>query len=556
MAKMGLPEILDHHIPRWGPQRALSWGWTATIWLAYILSESDHRKVSVERYVAEMITTLSAISGQPIDALDFSDDRLTHLLRHLSKAKVWKRIERDLNERSIKVYELPTEVIRCDPTTVSGYQAVTEEGIMQFGHTKDDPSLPQLKLAVASLDPLGMPLVCEVVSGETADDGLYLGLIEQVTTTLNKTGLLFVGDCKLSSLANRQQIAASGQYYLAPLPLTGATAQEMPAWIDRGLELDRSGGATLILRDNAQGKTVLAGSAYELERTQPGGSAETDANFQERVLVVCSPAYAERQIKGLEKRLDNAQKAIEALTPQRGRGKRQIADEETLSASIVQIFAQHRVQGLLDVAYERQCQSRIQYIGPGRGSSDREQRTVESVRYQVTAVTRNEAAITTAKQRFGWKAFATNAPRARLSLTDAVLCYRNEYRVEQIFLRLKSRLKIAPLFVKRDDQMTGLTHLLTLGVRVLTLVEFVVRRSLRADQAKLPGLYPENPKKETDTPTAERILKAFSRVALTRIRDATGKTLLHWLTPLSVVQQAILDRLGLNGLYAQIQNSG
>jgi transposase len=51
-------------------------------------------------------------------------------------------------------------------------------------------------------------------------------------------------------------------------------------------------------------------------------------------------------------------------------------------------------------------------------------------------------------------------------LTLRVLCYRNEYRVERIFNRLKSRLHIAPLFVKRNDQIAGLTYLLTLGVRV------------------------------------------------------------------------------------------
>jgi len=556
MAKMGLPEILDRHIPHRGPRRALSWGWTAVLWLASILSEHDHRKVSVERFVAGMITTLSEVSGQPITALDFSDDRLTHLLRHLSKFKVWARIERELSERSIEVYELPTDVIRCDPTTVSGYHAVTEEGIMHFGHSKDDPSLPQFKLSMASLDPLGMPLACEVVSGESADDGLYLDLIERVTTTLKKTGLLFVGDCKLSALTNRQQIAASGQYYLTPLPMTGATAQAMSDWIDQGLERDRDGRLTLIFRDTDRGETLLAGSAYEFERTQPGGSADTDAAFQERILVVCSPAHAERQSNGLEKRLENAQKAIEALTPPRGRGKRQIVEESTLTRAIAQILTEHRVQGLLDVTYERQCHSQLRYVGRGRGSPHREQRRVDSVRYQITAVTPNEAVIATAKQRFGWKAFATNAPHARLSLTDAVLCYRNEYRVERIFHRLKSRLNIAPLFVKRDDQIIGLTHLLTLGVRVLTLVEFLVQRALQADHVQLPGLYPENPKKHTDKPTAERILKAFSGITLTRIQDATGRTLLQWLTPLSTVQQAILDRLELGGLYAQIQNSG
>jgi transposase len=32
MVKMGLPEILDRHIPRHWTQRGLSWGWTAVIW--------------------------------------------------------------------------------------------------------------------------------------------------------------------------------------------------------------------------------------------------------------------------------------------------------------------------------------------------------------------------------------------------------------------------------------------------------------------------------------------------------------------------------------------
>ena len=54
MIKMGLPEVLDRHIPRHWKQRGLSWGWTAVIWLAYILTEGDHRKVSVEAYIKGM----------------------------------------------------------------------------------------------------------------------------------------------------------------------------------------------------------------------------------------------------------------------------------------------------------------------------------------------------------------------------------------------------------------------------------------------------------------------------------------------------------------------
>ena len=75
MVKMGLPEVLDRHIPRHWTQRGLSWGWTAVIWLASILSEGDHRKVAVETSVAGMRYTLSRVTTQTIRVLDCSDDR-------------------------------------------------------------------------------------------------------------------------------------------------------------------------------------------------------------------------------------------------------------------------------------------------------------------------------------------------------------------------------------------------------------------------------------------------------------------------------------------------
>src|SRR6266851_2220063 len=76
MVKMGLPEVLDRHSPRHWKQRGLSWGWTAVMWLAYILTEGDHRKVSVEADITGMKHTLSHLSGEVIEPLDFSDDRL------------------------------------------------------------------------------------------------------------------------------------------------------------------------------------------------------------------------------------------------------------------------------------------------------------------------------------------------------------------------------------------------------------------------------------------------------------------------------------------------
>jgi transposase len=292
------------------------------------------------------------------------------------------------------------------------------------------------------------------------------------------------------------------------------------------------------------------------ERSQSAKIGDKTVTWEERVMVVHSPVHAEKQEKGLKQRLDAAQKAIENLTPPVGRGKRQFKEEACLKEAIAALVKKHRVEGLLNVDYEQQCDVQTRYVGKGRGSANREQQEIKKVRYQIIQVARNEAAITAACQRFGWKAFVTNATIMVLLLSDAILTYRNEYRIEQIFSRIKGHLNIAPLFVKRDDQIEGLTYLLTLGVRVLTLLEFVVRRSLQTDKAKLPDLHPGNRKKETDKPTAERILKAFSNITLTIIWDAAGKEVFRSLTPLSGVQQTILNRLGLEGIYGPLQNSG
>jgi len=552
MITMGLPDILDRHIPRHWKQRGLRWGWTAVIWLAHIRTEGDHRKVAVEVSIQGMHHTLSRLTAQVIPPLDVSDDRLSHLLTHVSQPKYWQKIEQALNARRIEVHALPAEVIRCDATTVSGAHEVSAEGLLQCGQSKDDPTRPQIKVMLGSLDPLGMPLATDVLSGERADDGLSLTLMQRIRPGVTTTGRLFVGDGKRSALETRASIVGHHDWYVSPLPCTGAPAEAMHVWISEGVARGETGAFVPICRPNDRGHEVLTAEGYAFERTcRAKGSHE---GWTERVMVVRSPLHAHQQAAGLDKRLCHAETALTALTPPRGRGKRQITDEATLVEAIDRVLKAHRVEGLLSVVWAKQVEQRRQYLGRGRGSARRQQRVIKHTRYHITCVARQEDTIASLRQQYGWKAFVTNARPQRLSLEEAVLCYRHEYRVERVCNRLKSRLRIAPLFVKRNDQIEGLTSLLTLGVRVLTVTEFVLQRSLAQEQATLPGLHPENKRKRTSTPSAERLLQAFVGVSLTIIQCVTGEELLRRLTPLSAGQEAILQRLGLGtNLYRQLE---
>jgi len=192
-------------------------------------------------------------------------------------------------------------------------------------------------------------------------------------------------------------------------------------------------------------------------------------NWEERVLIVRSRAYAEAQQHYLEKRMDKAIAALLALTPPVGQGKRQIKDEKTLHERAEAILEKHEVTGLLTYHYTRESKQEEKLVGSGRNGPNRPRQMVEHVRYQITQVQRNAAAIAQHVATLGWRAYGTNAPSTRLSFENAILEYRNEFRIERVFGRFKGeQLAIAPLFVKRDDQVVGLTRLLSLAVRVLT----------------------------------------------------------------------------------------
>jgi transposase len=191
MQRMGLPALLDDHFPTHGNWQGLSLGWVSTIWLSSILSRGDHRLVHVEPWVGNRLWTLRTTTGQAVERLDFTDDRLEIVLHSLHDDTRWTAFESALNQHTVRVYELPTARVHVDSTSASGYTTVSENGLFQCGHSKDHrPDLPQVKVMQAVLDPLGMPLATDVVSGERADDPLYVPCMRRVQASLGRHGLL------------------------------------------------------------------------------------------------------------------------------------------------------------------------------------------------------------------------------------------------------------------------------------------------------------------------------------------------------------------------------
>ena len=323
----------------------------------------------------------------------------------------------------------------------------------------------------------------------------------------------------MSALATRAELVAEKDYYLMPLPRTGDNADQIDAWIDEAA----LGQQPLqnLTRLNEKGKKVVFARAYERERPQSSKVADREVAWTERVQVIRSLELAKRQAQQLDERLGEATAALRDLTPPVGRGHKQYREEEPLRAAVAAILEQHRVEGLLTVTWQREEQQRTRYRGSGRGGPGRPTYTTTKVRYVITEVQRNEAAIEQTKARQGWRVQVTNLPASGWNLRAAVLLYNGGWSVERDFHLLKDQpLGIQPLFVREEEQIVGLTRLLTIALRVLTLSELQVRSGLAQAEEALTGLYEGQPNRATEYPTAGRCLKAIGRMEITATRSA------------------------------------
>jgi transposase len=534
LERMGVQPLLDEYFPTHGNWVGLSLGWVTVIWLTHILSEANHRLNQVEPWAMQRLQTLRGATGQRVHPLDLSDDRLAAVLEALSDDAHWQAFEGAWTQQLLRVYDLQPERVRLDATTASGYWRVTEDGLFQFGHSKDHrPDLPQVKVMLSVLDPLGLPIATDIVPGPRADDPLYIPAIARVRESVGRRGLLYVGDGKMGALETRAFIQAGGDAYLCPLAEVQLPRRVLEAYLEpvsSGLQ-----PLTRITRLTATGTRQHIADGYEQLEPLTADVAGTRLAWAERRLVVRARQLARAGERALRARVAQARAAVAALH-MRGRGKPRFTEQPALQAAVEAILLQHRVYGLLAVQYTARVQKR-----PLRRDGSRPA-TVQVERDVRVKVVVDRPAVTTAIGRLGWRVYATNAPSDQLPLVQAVLAYRSPYLVESDIGRLKGRpLSLTPMYVERDDHATGLIRLLSVGLRVLTLLEFVVRQRLAAARTALVGRYAGNPKRATDRPTTERLLKRFEGLTLTIIREGR-----HWryhLTPLSRVQRCILALL-------------
>jgi transposase len=528
MEEMGLRTLLDQHVTPHGHWQGISVGTALTIWLSCLLQERDHRLVLVRDWAKARAHTLNTLLDITLRDTDCSDDRLANLLTMLGDPATQAALDAALVQQWVRVYRLPTRTIRLDSTSVSVYHDPQEpDSLLQLGHSKDHrPDLRQFKAMLATLDPLGLPLVTQLVNGAAADDRLYVPAYTAAVRALGSAALLVVGDSKMAALATRGHLVAHGSTYLCPYRPAWSAA-EIAGWIAQALARPAQWQRLQTVDAQTGEVTVHAViDAWTREQRWSDPETTTEHRWSERVLLVRSSASQAGQRQLRERALARLTAQLTALWQPPGRGRKRYPNRFVLEATVADWIARAGLQGIVEAPVVEE------HLPDG------------TTRWTVGTVAVDRVAWQALVERLGWQVYLSNTTPAQYEAEALVATYHQQVLLERGISRLKTRnLQIRPVYLRDERRIAGLLWLLTLALRVLTLTEYRLRAALAERQEAVVGLNPASRSQATQRPTTERVIAAFANLTLTRVlRDGAWEP---YLTPLNATQRHLLSLLQL-----------
>jgi len=234
--------------------------------------------------------------------------------------------------------------------------------------------------------------------------------------------------------------------------------------------------------------------------------------------------------------LDQAEAELAALNTKASLGWAE------MQAQAESILRRRSVTDLRTLQGQETVTTQLRCVGPGRPGPDHPKQAIEIRRTQVT-YHRNIAAIEEQQQLAGWRIHVTKAPLSRMTLQQALDYYRDEFLVELGFHRFKRGcLPAQSLFVRLPEHSAGLRRWLMIALQLLTLPKFVAQRELAQRQETLAGLEPSQPKMQTGSSSAERLLAQFDGVHFV-VEPIETHRIGHIFESLALVQRRILGLL-------------
>ena len=152
----------------------------------------------------------------------------------------------------------------------------------------------------------------------------------------------------------------------------------------------------------------------------------------------------------------------------------------------------------------------------------------------------NESAFEAELYRCGYYPLMTNKPKEDLSIEEAMMAHKNQYKSEHTNRRAKSGYSLEPIYLHTPERIEALLLLFKVALQVIVLIERTARRNIAERDRGLDEFMPN--RKDVRNPRTEYLLKEFQYIVLCNILFHNGEVQ-SFISELNELQSDILKIL-------------
>jgi transposase len=511
LEQLGLAEVVDRYCSRVGD---ISEG---TVFVVIVLNRLLFPLPL--RHVGEWAgkVGLHLLLGIPDVAL-LNYDRLVDTLAAVSGC--WEEIATDVTLNAVERFGLRVETIHYDLTSVFFHGAYKESEMVDFGYSRDHRfDKPQVVFALSTTADGEVPLpgACGVHQGNTQDVDTPVEHMRRLQATFRRTDLLVTGDRAMQSAENMLLISRAHGRFLGPLKLTDAQKRYIASIPEREFQwlcYSEQAGRTyraVFRRFWFKVKEEIVHMARRRRRCRGRLPRYREVHFWMRAAVLLDEDKRRRDAAQRERKIQEYESELDVCIAHLNKGQ-YYGDPKWIIEHLRSLEEQYKA--VSDCVHYRFAQQEGQ---------------------MTLTHWRDEQAIAQAARLDGKWVLVSNQPlvpgQSQQAYMDWMLrTYKAHAGVERRMRNLKSDLPIRPLYVHRDDHITGLCFASLLALTVYALLERDCKRSAELAAA--------------DLDSAQKVLWAWWGYGVAGLEMPCGYEVL-WGDTLTEQQQLILTVLGI-----------
>jgi transposase len=521
----GIAKIIDDHVELDPRRKILTHGQAAVAMITAILFQVM-QLYRICKFATEK-TVLKVLLPQ-IEADQYFDDRLADTLDALFDCGIGD-LDMLITANMIDVFNIESQACHNDTTSVSMYGDAdnnkTEQSIqINYGHSKKHrKDLKQLIWSMSVSSDHAFPLFQQAYSGNTADVTTYVEQWQRLIDLIGRRDFLYVADSKLITHQTMAHIHDNDGFFVAPAPMYESYKKVFEDALDNH---DRQWLIEYKQRFN-RGFEVPMDFKYE------------DKDYRLRMIILFDHGLFARKQKTLQNRINKTQRAFEQISAKLNRYKLKSYDAIDKACSAIlkknhtDSFFNYRIINEPITTYKNKHRGR-----PSKKAKS-EQVAVVQDHFKVELIL-DQNALEHALSRCGYYPLVTNQSPDQLSIEDAMLAHKKQYKSEHTFRRAKGPYSIEPVYLHTPERIEAFLLLFKIALQMVVLIERTARKNIRERDYGLDNFMPN--RVDVRNPRSEYMLKEFEDIVKGELPLPDGNTY-GFVSELNTLQRDILSVL-------------